>query len=76
VTVRLMSDGELSRLEVLQDLDQHRLGDDAGLIELAAAILLGYSGSAQSIGSFDRILRPQKRAILVSQPPGIRGMSD
>jgi transposase len=35
VTVRLMSDGELTRLEVLRDLDQHRL------TTTAAAQLLG-----------------------------------
>jgi hypothetical protein len=29
VTVRLMSDGELTRLEVLQDLDQRRLTTEA-----------------------------------------------
>ena len=35
MTVRLMSDGELSRLEVLRDLDQKRLTTEA------AAQLLG-----------------------------------
>ena len=30
MTVRLMSDGELSRLEVLRDLDQKRLTTEAG----------------------------------------------
>jgi hypothetical protein len=35
VTVRLMSDGELTRLEVLRDLDQKRLPTEA------AAQLLG-----------------------------------
>jgi len=30
VTVRLMSDGELTRLEVLRDLDRSRLTTDAG----------------------------------------------
>ena len=37
VTVRLISDGELSRLEVLQDMDQRRLTTEA------AAQLLGWA---------------------------------
>jgi hypothetical protein len=37
VTVRLMSDGELTRLEVLRDLDRRRLTSEA------AAQLLGLS---------------------------------
>ena len=38
VTVRLMSDGELTRFEVLRDLDQKRL------MTAAAAQLLGSGG--------------------------------
>ena len=34
MTVRLMSDGELTRLEVLRDLDQRRLTTDAPAAQL------------------------------------------
>jgi hypothetical protein len=43
VTVRLMSDGELMRLEVLRDLDQRRLTTEA------AAQCWGSSGSVMPI---------------------------
>ena len=44
MTVRLMSDGELSRLEVLRDLDQRRL------MAAAAAQLLGLKRRQVYIG--------------------------
>ena len=43
MTVRLMSDGELKRLEVLRDLDQKRLTSEA------AAQLLGLRRHASSL---------------------------
>jgi predicted DNA-binding protein (UPF0251 family) len=59
VTVRLMSDGELSRLEVLRDLDQRRL------TSAAAAQLLGLE--RRQVFRLLKAYRTEGRAGLISK---------
>ena len=76
MTVRLMSDGELRRLEVLRDLDQHRLTTTAAAqllgLERRQAYRLLKVYRAEDLGQADRLLQRQAWRV-PGQPPGGAG---
>jgi hypothetical protein len=71
VTVRLMSDGELARLEVLRDMDQRRLTIGRGTTARARA----QSGIPAVEGEAERDGLDLEAAWSCEEPAQVRGIS-